>query len=45
MDASAETQRRFEGVEAAERINEELMRRRRQEWERTYRLRQEGRQQ
>jgi hypothetical protein len=34
---------RLEGVEAAERINQELMRRRREEWERTFPLREQGR--
>jgi hypothetical protein len=33
-----ESQFRFEGVEPAERINQELMRRSREEWERTHKL-------
>ena len=33
-----QTQFQFEGVEPAERINQELMRRNREDWERTHKL-------
>jgi hypothetical protein len=33
---------RLEGVEAAERINQEQMRRRREEWERSFHLQEQG---